>query len=379
MKLKVEQEGGPFYDGGEAPAQVAAESMGPQAVVVDSPAEAESPTQTEPDQTEAEQTEAGAEPAPPMPGPPMPAPPMPAPQVPAPPMPAPAPQIPAPRAPGVPVPGPTLPRPDLTIDLARRFNSETRREEFRLLRRIGYDDPEIGSILVPADLENWTTDLTSVPAFLTWLVPKTGAHLPAAILHDGLVLDDGEPASYIAEREIHRDEADRIFRDAMAQTGTGLIRRWLVWAAVTAATMHHGRQVAWTPRQKLHYWLALWGSITLIVLLGAWAISDVLEAPWRGAPWIGEEPWQELVGGVAGGIVLPLLLGCTWGKFRIAGWIIGPLVALVVPAVVPILLVGGLYVGIERLADRRPGLLKVLAVGFVGSALGVFVAAWWVA
>ena len=42
------------------------------------------------------------------------------------------------------------------------------------------------------------TDLTSVPWLFTWLVPKTGAHLPAALLHDGLVGDHDDPPSYLS-------------------------------------------------------------------------------------------------------------------------------------------------------------------------------------
>ncbi|MFE6857238.1 DUF1353 domain-containing protein [Nocardia sp. NPDC057668] len=340
MKLQVEQDSGPFYDGGRAPAEAAADAVAPDAVVVNMPP-------------------ANEPPAPP-PGPPGPV---------------------TPEGGGPDDPG-KEPEPDLTIVLDRRFNNETRREEFRLLRRIGYNDDApgigVGTILVPADLANWTTDLTSVPAFLTWLVPKTGAHLPAAILHDGLVLNGDEPASYIAEREIFRDEADRIFRDAMAKTGTGLIRRWMVWSAVTAATMHHARQVDWSPLQKLHYRAALYGTLLVIVLLGLWSTLDLFDTPGiPGVPWIGEEPLRAVVGGLAGAIVIPLILGTTWGKFRIAGWIIGPLVALIIPAVLPILLIGGLYVAVERLQRWRPWLAQALAVLLVTTAFCLFVLSWW--
>lgn len=322
MKLGGEQDTGSFYDGGDAPAGATAAEVDPQAVVVNKSMEPAAPT-----------------------------------------------VVPAP--------------PDLTIMLDRLYNQATRREEFRLLRRIGYNDDSpdgVGEILVPADLANWTTDLTSVPAFLTWLVPKTGAHLPAAILHDGLVLDKGEPASYIAAREIHRDEADRIFRDAMAKTGTGLIRRWLVWSAVTAATMHHGRQVDWTPLRKWHYRIALWGTLALIVLVGIWCTLDILDIPGiPGAPWIGEQPWHALIGGAAGAVVIPLLLGITWGKFRIAGWIIGSLVALVIPAVLPIVLVGALFAAVDRIEEWRPAVAEAMGIAFIALAFAVFVASWWLA
>jgi len=68
---------------------------------------------------------------------------------------------------------------------------------FALERRIGYADRELGELLVPAGHE-FRTDLTSVPWLFTWLVPKTGAHLPAALLHDGLVGGHEDPASYVS-------------------------------------------------------------------------------------------------------------------------------------------------------------------------------------
>ena len=83
------------------------------------------------------------------------------------------------------------PRPDLPakVMLERIENASGRRprEAFRMLRRIAYLDEEYGEILVPADLDTFETDFASVPTLLTWLVPRTGAHLPAALVHDGLV------------------------------------------------------------------------------------------------------------------------------------------------------------------------------------------------
>jgi hypothetical protein len=51
------------------------------------------------------------------------------------------------------------------------------------------------------------TDLASVPAFLTWLVPRYGRHTLPALLHDQLV----EPGMDPDERE----GADTILRDTM--------------------------------------------------------------------------------------------------------------------------------------------------------------------
>lgn len=276
---------------------------------------------------------------------------------------------------------------DLTIQMVRGVD-EDGREQFRLLRRIGYIDAEIGRIVVPENM-NWTTDLTSVPFFMTWLVPKTGAHLPAAILHDGLVMAKGEPASYYAPgHTIQRDQADRIFRDAMIATGTPTIRAWLVWAAVTTATMFHGRtgqQVDWRPLLRWYYFSVLCLTAGLIVLLGVWSTLDVfgVETLWAGelairvpeVPWISGGPWLRLLGGFAGSVVIPLALGTLWGKFRAAGWILGPIAAILLLAVVPILFLGGVYVAAETLYRSHPVLARVAAVVCVALACVLFVLA----
>src|SRR4051812_49734978 len=91
---------------------------------------------------------------------------------------------------GLPPGGPHADRPP-RIELERL--DEHGVETFALGRRLGYADRHLGELLVPADLATFRTDLTSVPALFTWLVPKTGAHLPAALLHDGLVCDPADP------------------------------------------------------------------------------------------------------------------------------------------------------------------------------------------
>ena len=59
----------------------------------------------------------------------------------------------------------------MRVMLNRRF--EGNREDFRLERRIAYRDREFGEILVPNKLDEFETDLTSVPTLFTWLVPKS--------------------------------------------------------------------------------------------------------------------------------------------------------------------------------------------------------------
>ncbi len=242
-------------------------------------------------------------------------------------------------------------------------------EEFRLERRIGYDDRELGELLVPAD-DGFRTDLTSVPWLFTWLVPKTGAHLPAALLHDGLVGGADGPASYVSAEGhvVHRDVADRVFRDAMADTGTGPVRRWLVWTAVATATIFVGSE-GFSRAQAAAYRVAAAATIAFVVLVGTLATVDLVDAGVE-LPWMGDRPWwSELVGGAAGAVAIPFVLGLTWGRFRVAGAVLGVLLALLLHVTVALLLLTGLYQAVERLARAAPTASAVLGASAGAAAL----------
>ena len=238
-------------------------------------------------------------------------------------------------------------------------------ESFALTRRIGYADRELGELLVPADAR-FRTDLTSVPWLFTWLVPKTGAHLPAALLHDGLVGGTDGPASYVSVEGhvITRDRADRVFRDAMADTGTGVVRRWLVWTAVATATIFLGSQ-AWSTSRWWGYQIAAGATIALVVLSGTLATFDLVDAGVR-LPWMGDRPWwSEVVGGFAGAVAIPFVLGLSWGRFRMAGAILGVLLALLLHVTVALLLLTSLYLAIEWVARVLPGIALAAAASVV--------------
>lgn len=248
-------------------------------------------------------------------------------------------------------------------------------EEFAMQRRIAYRDRHLGELLVPADIHSFRTDLTSVPTLFTWLVPKTGAHLPAALLHDGLIFAPGSPPTYTSSdgHVVDRVEADRVFRDAMADTGTGVIRRWLVWSAVATATMVVGTGTNWSTALRWRYRLTAVLTVLLICWLGWSASVDLfdrhapaaVELPWMGArPW-----WLEVAGGLAGAIVVPLLLGLTWGRFRRAGWTVGIGLAVLLHVTVGILAVTALYQVVERLTRRRPAAAAAAAVLVVLAAV----------
>ena len=118
-----------------------------------------------------------------------------------------------------------------TIHLRRVLRNG--RETFLVDGQVGYRDKECRVFLVPNPAKPFDTDLASVPQIFTWLVPRSGVHLPAAILHDGLVPPSAK--TYVGPA-VTRQQADRIFRDAMRDLGTGWIQRWLIWTAVTFAT-----------------------------------------------------------------------------------------------------------------------------------------------
>lgn len=261
------------------------------------------------------------------------------------------------------------PRPDLPakimLERIEAASGRRPREAFRMLRRIAYLDEKYGEILVPADLDTFETDFASVPTLLTWLVPKTGAHLPAALVHDGLVggrdyLATGYPPD---EDPIDRVGADLVFRRAMRDSGIPLIRRWLVWSAVTLGTIWHGSE-SWSRRQHLRYLIAAFGSLLLVAALGIAATLDLFDVvAWL--PWMGADRGflLEMAGGLAGAIVIPLLLGLTWGRFAIAGAVTGIALALLLHVTALLLGLTVIYQAAERVARRTP------AAGLVATAL----------
>lgn len=246
------------------------------------------------------------------------------------------------------------PDPDQGPRIVLERHAEQGAEEWAMLRRIAYRDRHLGELLVPDDPAGFRTDLTSVPWLFTWLVPITGAHLPPALLHDGLVHRAEGPPSYVSTEGhvVDRVEADRVFRDAMADTGTGLLRRWLVWAAVTTATI----LVGGTPRVRPWHRLAAVVTIVLIAWLGASATADLVDRAVPGLvelPWMGDRSWPaELFGGLAGAVVIPFVLGVTWGRFWRAGVIIGVLLAVLLHVTLALLVLSLLYRVAEEVAER---------------------------
>lgn len=200
-------------------------------------------------------------------------------------------------------------------------------ERWFLEGRIAYRDREfeaanLPDIVVPRDLETFTSDLTSVPQLFTWLVSKTGTHLPAALLHDALTppfsardCSGNVLTDWFGPSQISRLQGDRVFRDAMADLGTPTLRRWLIWSAVSLPTARF-----------VDKWRALLGYLSLggIAIIGWFATLDLFDqGSWL--PWMGDQPWnRELLCGGIMAVLIPMVLAGLWPRdVRVAGAIAG--------------------------------------------------------
>ncbi|MGH9119171.1 MAG: DUF1353 domain-containing protein [Acidimicrobiales bacterium] len=231
------------------------------------------------------------------------------------------------------------------IELQLRQNGA----EFHVLRQFGYRDPGYGdAFVVPAEVETFTTDLASIPRPFMWLVPGLGTHLPAVVLHDGLVVAPGGEPTHLGPR-IDREEADRILRDAMASLATPRIRRWLMWSGVALAT-------AWSTLTPRWWWRSLvTATITIVAVLGVAATLDIIDV-WDGLPWMADRPWwAELGGGVVLAVLIPLLVSIAWGRRWPAGAILGVALALLLHVTVVLLALLGVYWMAEWLVSRSEG------------------------
>ena len=220
---------------------------------------------------------------------------------------------------------------------------------FRILRPFGYRDPTHGDpFIVPADVATFRTDLASIPWFFAWLVPGLGTHLPAVLLHDGLVVGPTEGKTHIGP-DVDREEADRILRDAMASLGTPVVRRWLMWTAVVLATAFSTLRPRWR-------WAPLVvGTLLLVAGLGAVATLDLLDVA-DVLPWMGDRPWlAEVLLGGALAVVVPLVVSVLWGRLWRAGAIAGVALALLLHVTVVVAAVYGIYWVLEKLASAPQG------------------------
>ena len=220
---------------------------------------------------------------------------------------------------------------------------------FRMLRQLGYQDPRHAeAFIVPADVDAFRTDLASIPWFFAWLVPGIGTHLPAVLVHDALVVQPGEGKTHLGP-DVDREEADRILRDAMASLGTPVVRRWLMWTAVTLATAFSAIQPRWR-------WAPLVVATLLVVAgLGTVATLDLLDVA-DVLPWMGDRPLgAELLGGALFAVAVPAALSVLWGRLWRAGLYAGLALALLLHVTVLVALVYYLYWLLEKAVSASEG------------------------
>ena len=264
------------------------------------------------------------------------------------------------------------PNPGADPQIVLQRVAEDGHEQFAMQRRIAYRDRHLGELLVPRVTGSFRTDLTSVPALFTWLVPKTGLHLPATLLHDGLI-HPPDDVTYVSTEGhvVLRAEADRVLRDAMADAGTALIRRWLVWSAVATATMLDGGGTGWSTALAWRYRLTAALTVLVVAVLGFCATLDLFDVHLAGVPelpWMADRAWYvELAGGLSGAVVIPLALALAWGRFRIAGAVVGVSLAVLLHATVALVGLTLLYRALEWLTAKAP----TLALALVGAVTAV--------
>jgi hypothetical protein len=220
---------------------------------------------------------------------------------------------------------------------------------FRVLRQFGYRDPSYRDpFVVPADTRTFETDLASIPWFFAWLVPGLGTHLPAVLLHDGLVVGEREAPTHIGPA-VDRETADRILRDAMATLGTPRIRRWIMWAAVTLATAWSALHPRWRWRSTVVLTL---GTVLVLGTIATLDLSDV----WDVLPWMGHRRWWlELLFGAVFALLIPLTISIVWGRLWVTGAIAGVLLAFLFHVTMVIFALYGLYRFAEWTLSRREG------------------------
>ncbi|MFZ2504458.1 MAG: DUF1353 domain-containing protein [Nocardioides sp.] len=253
-------------------------------------------------------------------------------------------------------------------------------ELFSLLASVTYrDEANARAITVPSNFGSFATDLTSVPSWFTWLVPKSGTHLPAALIHDGLVADPSGPPSYTTEPpgpRIDRIDADVVFRNAMRDTHVGVVRRWLVWSAVSTLSLWKRGRYDWSTAMIWRYRAAILITFVTIGYLGACATLDLADWHWPGfwdLPWMREGNMvTETAGGLAGAFAVPVFLTPLWGRYwRIA--IIGSLaIATLFHATVVVGAVALAYQGLERFANRWPQVALTLLLGLIVAGVAYF-------
>jgi hypothetical protein len=124
-----------------------------------------------------------------------------------------------------------------------------------------------------------------VPTFAAWLAPTTGRHLPATLLHDVLIPRPDGPQQHIASPP--GTEADHIYRETVKELGVPLVRRWMIWAAVSLRALWAETGSDGGPRWLLRIRITL--VLALILAFGAVVTRDLIDHcnpfPWSEEAW----------------------------------------------------------------------------------------------
>ena len=178
-----------------------------------------------------------------------------------------------------------------------------------------------------------TTDLASVPGLLLWFVPRYGRHTLPALLHDQIVDEDLRD---------NREEADRVFRDAMGEQGVPLLRRWVMWAAVSLDTI----------TTTVGKWII--GPIAIWLL--AWSILPVRFTP----PLMSWGPLSPIARNVPLAFAIPAAIVGPWiaGLVWTNRYLVGVVTAYAIILIVVPLVVVALFVALYHACEWAAGVVR---------------------
>lgn len=168
------------------------------------------------------------------------------------------------------------------------------------------------------------SDLASVPAVMGWFERPHGAHTPAALFHDYLLVRPDLVAP---------EQADLVFRHMLKALRIPTVKRNLMWTAVALRTRWE------TSAPRLLLWLALSIAGLVSFLLAAVGVD-----------------FPEVIGGRWGVLVIasvaPLPSSLLWGGARRAALVAAVMAIWILPAAAIALVALAVYELVERLVAR---------------------------
>jgi hypothetical protein len=138
-----------------------------------------------------------------------------------------------------------------------------------------------------------------------------------------------------------------MFREAMQHLEVPVLRRWMMWTAVSLATL-------FTPgddRRHVYWRVLIPVVVTALIVIGFVSVLDVVDVPPVRLPWMGDRVWtEEIRNGLAAMVVAFVVTPLPWGR----RWRVGLVAALVlIPFAFPLLISAvayGVYVVAEMIA-----------------------------